>query len=251
MPFFKMNGKVTQKGGNGQMKFVFLAWKTTPQIPCMPIVFTRTIAPGSLLAVWHATEDAETLLGQLDLDPEDETICASIRNRNRKLQWLGCRMALSHLLQTPKVGIRYTEYGKPLLVSDRAHLSFAHSGSYAAAICSTTSIVGIDLEQVREKINRVADRFLTPHELSLVSGPDRLVILTIFWAVKEALYKINGKPDTDIQHELCIESFEYLCATQGELKTRILGIREDSLIPVSYHRTEDFILTWATVPENC
>ncbi|MFH1297059.1 MAG: 4'-phosphopantetheinyl transferase superfamily protein [Bacteroidota bacterium] len=216
----------------------------------MPVVFTRTIAPGSLFGVWHATEDAETLLRQLDLDPEDETIYGSIHNRNRKLQWLGCRMALSHLLQTPKIGIRYTNYGKPLLVSGLAHLSFTHSGPYAAAICSPTSIVGIDLEQVREKINRVAERFLTPRELTLASGADRLEVLTLFWAAKETLYKINGKPDLDIQHDLCIESFDYLCATGGELIARIKDRGNAPGIPVSYHRLEDVILTWAMVPEN-
>ncbi|NQV01952.1 MAG: 4'-phosphopantetheinyl transferase superfamily protein [Bacteroidia bacterium] len=216
----------------------------------MPLVYTKTIVPGSMLGVWQATEDTETLLGELDLDPEDEKSYSSIRNRNRKLQWLGCRVALAHLLQTPKIGIRYTEYGKPLLISSQAHISFTHSGSFAAAICSSTANVGIDLEQVREKISRVAERFLTPQELMLASVADRLEILTLFWAVKETLYKINEKPDIDIQHDISIESFDYLCAINGELKAGMKGTETVSGIQVSYHRLEDFILTWAMIPGN-
>ena len=214
----------------------------------MPLVYTRTIVPGSMLGIWHVTEDAESIFGQLELNPEDEKIYLSIHNQNRKLQWLGCRMVLSHLLQTPKIGIRYTDYGKPQLVSDEATISFSHSGSYAAAICSTTSRVGIDLEQVRERISRVKDRFLSVQELKLVSKTDRLEILTLFWAVKETLYKINGKPDIDIQHDISIESFDYLCAVNGELIARMKSPDTANRIPVSYHRLDDFILAWAMVP---
>ncbi|MBN1199250.1 MAG: 4'-phosphopantetheinyl transferase superfamily protein, partial [Bacteroidales bacterium] len=173
-----------------------------------------------------------------------------ISNQTRKLQWLGCRMALSHLLQTPRIGIRYDPFGKPFLASGRADISFAHTGKLAAAICSSTNKVGIDLEQVREKITRVASRFLTPEELEMTSGKDHLEIMTLFWAAKETLYKINGKPDLDIQSDLCIGSFDYLCLPDGKLSTRIRRPVSESEIPVSYHLLEDTILTWAAVPVN-
>ncbi|TSA26173.1 MAG: 4'-phosphopantetheinyl transferase superfamily protein [Bacteroidetes bacterium] len=232
------------------MKFVILAHLAALHLHSMPLVLNKNIAPDGYLGVWHATEKADDLISRLTLDPDDLRLLATIRNPNRKLQWLGCRMVLSGLLQTPEVGIRYTEYGKPLLVSGNGHISFSHSGHLAAAIWSPVSRAGIDLEQVREKINRVADRFLTPRELTLASGPDRIEVLTLFWAVKETLYKINGKPDLDIQQDLSIESFDYLCATQGELSARIRGSGEPVSVPVSYERMNGFILAWATVPEN-
>lgn len=216
----------------------------------MPAVYDRTIAPDGKLSVWHATESSDALLRNLDLCPEDEIVYDSIRNRNRKLQWLGCRMALSHLLQTPEIGIRYNEYGKPFLVSGMANISFTHCGIFGAAICSTRCKVGIDLEQVREKISRVAERFLTPDERSMVSDEERLETLTLFWAVKETLYKLNGKPDLDIQNDICIESFDYLCAANGMLTAGMKGPVPRSGIGISYHRLNDFILAWAMVPEN-
>ncbi len=216
----------------------------------MPVIFTKTINAETMLAVWQATEDAEKLYEQLDLELEDETIYASIRNQNRKLQWLGCRMALSHIMQTRRIGIRYDEYGKPFLVSGSFNISFTHTGSYAAAICSSSFNVGIDLEQVREKINRVAERFLTPNELKLASGEDRIRVLTLFWAVKEALYKINGKPDLDMQHDICVESFDYFCNTDGELSVLMKRTGRVPGIGVSYHQMADHILAWAALEEN-
>lgn len=223
-------------------------------LPAMPVVYTRTINTDTKLCVWHATEDPESLHGELRLNPEDEKIYASIRNQNRKLQWLGCRKALSHLMQTPKIGIRYDEFGKPSLEPTLPSISFTHTGLFAAAICSSSSAVGIDLEQVREKINRVAERFLTPHELAMASGKDRIEVLTLFWAAKEALYKINGKPDVDIQHDICIESFDYLCTVDGEVKALLKGGGKFFEVEVAYHRMNDYIndymMAWATVAEN-
>ena len=84
----------------------------------------------------------------------------------------------------------------------------------------------------------------------MASGEDRLVALTLFWAVKEALYKINGKPDLDIQYDICIESFDYLCRADGQLKALMKRPGMASGIGVSYHRMEDYILAWAAVEEN-
>lgn len=216
----------------------------------MPVLFTKRTDPETTLCVWHAMEDPSDLYARLHLDPEDLQRVEAIRNQNRKRQWLGCRMALSHLMQTSRIGIRYNEYGKPFLDSGRGSISFTHTGLFAAAIFSTSSEVGIDMEQVRDKIGRVAERFLSQQELSMASGKDRLEILTLFWAAKETLYKINGKPDLDMQHELCIESFDYLCAADGELKTRINAPGLNTGIRVAYHRLNDFIVAWAQLPGN-
>ncbi|MBE0646798.1 MAG: 4'-phosphopantetheinyl transferase superfamily protein [Bacteroidales bacterium] len=216
----------------------------------MPVIYTRLINPKTKLIVWHCTEDADLIYSQLDLVQEDEAIYATIRNQNRKLQWLACRMALSHLMQTKAIGIRYDEHGKPFLISGEAEISFSHTGKYGAAICSTNSAVGIDLEQVREKISRVEERFLSPDELTMASGEDRMKKLTLFWAVKEALYKINGKPDLDMQHDICIESFDYLCRTDGELTARMKMLGRRIEIPVFYHMLDDAILAWATISEK-
>lgn len=245
-----MSGKVTQRGGNAQMKFVFLVIRLKLQTSRMPILLVKTIDPAGKLCVWHATEDAQTLISQLELGEEDMRIFESLRNRNRKLQWLGCRMALSHLLQTPAIEIRYDEYGKPSLASGTHTISFSHTGLYAAAMCSTAGIAGIDIELIRDKISRVADRFLALRELQMVSGSDRLETLTLFWAAKEVLYKINGKPDLDMQHDICIESFDYLCSANGELKARLNLQGKATEISVYYQTFDTFILAWATEKET-
>ena len=211
----------------------------------MPILFVHKVNPETMIGVWHCTEEADHLRSKLILDPADEKIYSSFRNNRRKIQWLGCRMILSAFLQTHEVGIRYDTYGKPSLIDNPATISLSHSGEYSAAILSTTHTAGIDLEEVRERIARVADRFLSIHELSIVSGDERLEKLTLFWCVKEAIYKIVGRPDLDIQHDLSIESFPYLCASSGKLNARLHLHDQEIIIPVVYHRFEQHMLAWA------
>ena len=215
----------------------------------MPILFINEVDHGTTVGVWHCTEEAEQLRSMLVLDPGDEKIYAAIRNATRKIQWLGCRMLLSSFLQTREIRIHYNEFGKPSLINSSAKISLSHSGGYSAAILSTTYSAGIDLEEVRKRIARVADRFLSEDELSIAFGEDRLEKLTLFWCVKEAVYKIIGKPDLDMQHEICIESFNYLCASSGKLSARIKLEDKEISIPVAYHLFDQFVLAWALTSE--
>jgi len=215
----------------------------------MPVLFIKKVSTGTTIGVWHCTEEAEQLRSMLVLDPADEKIYASIRNTTRKIQWLGCRMLISLFLQTREIGIQYNTYGKPSLITFPAKISLSHSGSFSAAILSTTYSAGIDLEEIRKRIARVADRFLSDDELSIASGKERLEKLTLFWCVKEAVYKIIGKPDLDIQHDICIESFNYLCASSGKLSARIKLRDKEIAIPVAYHRFDQFVIAWALTSE--
>jgi len=216
----------------------------------MPLLFHKKLNPETEIGIWHCTEEIQQLLSGIELDPADRKILETMKNEDRKRQWLGCRLVLSTLLNTPKIHINHDSYGKPELVSSPVNISFTHSGHFAAAIFSARSVVGIDLEIVKEKIARVADRFLTPAELEKAGGKDRLTNLTLFWAAKEALYKIHGKPELNIQYDICIKSFEYLCDVSGSLLARMKLPDEETLIPVSFHCFDGFILAWALLSDQ-
>jgi len=214
----------------------------------MPLQYVNKITPDTAIGIWHCTEDAESMSEILILDPADEQILATLRNPNRKLQWLGCRMILTSLLHTRIISIRYDNVGKPALLSPLVNLSFSHSFPYAVAIISNSFRVGVDIERVRAKIRKVADRFLSATELDLASGSDQVAIYTLFWSVKEAVYKIHGKPDLNIQLDICIESFDYLCAGAGSLTARMILPDKERTFPVNYLRFDDWMVVWALDP---
>lgn len=71
------------------------------------------------------------------------------------------------------------------------YISVSHSWHYAA-IALAPYPVGIDVEEPRGQLLRVAPRVLSEAELSSCAAPDALLEA---WTVKEALYKLHPSPD--------------------------------------------------------
>ncbi len=144
-------------------------------------------------ALWQIEESEPQLLRQLDSTrfPLDEL--EGIRLPQRRLEWLACRLALQNLLgDLPGARLHKNEWGRPYLSSCAWHISLSHSFPYAAAAVHRLHPVGIDVEKPRAKLLRIRHKFLSEQEQAWV-GED-LQQLCLWWAAKEALYKLNGQP---------------------------------------------------------
>ena len=211
----------------------------------MPLYFRERPAQDIELGIWHCTEDPDALISTLILDPEERRIFSEIHNESRRKQWIGCRMALVTLLRTKRLMIRYTPSGKPRLIDPPTDISLSHCGEYAAAIISRRYQVGIDLERIRKKIERVADRFLEEDDLSTVGTEERLAKLTVCWGIKEAIYKVFGEPEIDIKRHITIGQFDYLCHGSCTLEVRVQTPHGVTHVPVTYKRIVNYILVYA------
>src|SRR6202035_3577071 len=83
---------------------------------------------------------------------------------------------------------------RPFLENEKYHFSISHCGPYAAAIVSTNSRVGVDIEMVSPKIALIRQKFLSPAEFELAAGRIALAdnpqdhyleLLTLLWSAKE------------------------------------------------------------------
>lgn len=181
----------------------------------MPFILKTKIFESTFLGVWQITEPEEMLWPFVHLSPEDELRLGDIRHPLRRKQWLACRVIISDLTSDRNAQIRYTPKGRPVLEDGSFHISLSHSGEFAAAIVSAGCRTGIDIELQRDRILRVAERFMTASELGRSVEPDRLEKLYIHWSAKEALYKLYGGEQPDMQHGIILEPFEYLCSGSG------------------------------------
>ncbi|ULT29242.1 hypothetical protein KUH03_20355 [Sphingobacterium sp. E70] len=59
--------------------------------------------------------------------------------------------------------------GKPYLANFPQKISLSHSFDYAAAMISTEGEVGIDMEIIKTKVERIQHKFLKPVELAFIS----------------------------------------------------------------------------------
>jgi phosphopantetheinyl transferase len=96
--------------------------------------------------------------------------------------------------------------------------------------------VGIDLEQPKEKLLKVAPRVLSNEEL-IDAGTD-IVKHCIYWCAKEALYKLDGKGGLHFSTQLLIKPFER--RLEGFIKGRI----HQNEFELGYQVNNDFVVVY-------
>ncbi len=154
------------------------------------------------LQTLQQSSDARLFLTEGEL-----TTYQGFTNSKRKLHWLGGRVAakktiitlMQKQLQWHDIVISRLDSGRPLatVTGDlfQTDISISHSGGLAGAIAVTEGHCGIDIQIVAQKVNRVAPRFSTEKEISLLQNSvpgtteERL---TLLWAAKESIRKAAG-----------------------------------------------------------
>lgn len=188
--------------------------------------------------LWKITEDETVLRNNL---PCVEEVSLDITNTQKRLEWLAVRVLLqqlTHALQLPYLGLQKDEYGKPSLKASLHKISLSHSYPYVAVIIDATQEAGIDLEQPKEKLLRVAPRILSRPELE-DAGKD-LLKHAVYWCAKEALIKFYGKKDLTLAKNLQIDSFTL--GASGQIIGRIIVNTVVTVVPLSYQVFTDFVM---------
>ena len=186
-------------------------------------------------------EDETTLAAQVPF----EKISDTLTNPLKRLEFLAGRALIKNLLDLWNIkyqGMIKDVYGKPHLVGSEVHVSLSHSYPYVAAIVHKKKNVGIDLEQPKEKLLRIAPRILSETELE-DAGQD-IVKHCVYWCAKETLLKIYGKKDIFFSKNLLVGPF--LLGAQGHLIGRIISNNVESAIPLEYLVSDNFVVVVST-----
>ncbi len=156
----------------------------------MPLFYQQNINETTRLAVWKIAEPENFFLQTVPLQ-------RTITHPNKRLQHLAGRYLLPFLFTDfPHDEIEIADTRKPFLPDEQYHFSISHCGDYAAAIVSSTHRVGIDIEMITPRVNKIKHKFLHPDELAFVNvhATDHSVdLLTLLWSAKEAMFKWWGR----------------------------------------------------------
>jgi len=79
--------------------------------------------------------------------------------------------------------LEHNEDGKPIIKD--YHISISHTIGYVAVIISREYEVGVDIEYVSDRVNRISSRFLRDEE-DFTDTTDKLIA----WCAKETMYKL-------------------------------------------------------------
>jgi phosphopantetheinyl transferase len=167
----------------------------------MPIVLHKNILQDTAFCVLKNTESEEELLKQLVLSENDRQQWAILSLPKRRLERLACRKALSILLNNNHLDIYYTSSGKPFIAN--IFLSFSHCRNYAAAAVSNNHPIGIDIEKISEKFQKIASRYISDKEFNMNDLSSNEALCQI-WCVKEAVYKMLDRNSIDFKQDIVV-----------------------------------------------
>lgn len=207
----------------------------------MALAFTQQLDIDTEFAVWRIEEEAADLYRQLQLDDYEKAYVEQLSNGKRHLHWLGTRVLLRNMLHTSNyINCKVDAYGKPYLVDLPYHISLSHSFDYAAVMISKSRPVGIDIEQIKEKVERIATKFLSPGELEFIDPEQRIPHLYACWCAKEAIYKCYGRKEVSFLHHIRLQPFAF--AQQGSLQAQLQKGEVDLNFEVDYLQFEDYMI---------
>lgn len=174
----------------------------------MPMVYQQNINPYSKLGVWHIREE-EIFFNNVPLQ-------RSITHPHKRLQHLAGRFLLKELYpEFPYELIKIADTRKPFLENEAYHFSISHCGDYAAVMVSTHNRVGVDVERISIKVDKVKHKFLSAGEQDLVnniqaaSTNEPYTFLTMAWSIKEALFKWYGSGELDFIDDMHIKEMYF------------------------------------------
>jgi 4'-phosphopantetheinyl transferase len=158
----------------------------------MPLYKTFTPNSQTTVKIWKITESYDELIKPLDLKTNSLKRVLNMKSEWHQRGFLCVRHILRDFGYTDQ-DLYYDENGKPHL-KDGKCISITHSFLFVGVIISNTE-VGIDIEMQRDKIAKIAPKFIGYEFNYLKEGSENYINeLTIIWCVKESLYKLFATP---------------------------------------------------------
>lgn len=172
----------------------------------MPLFQTIQFNETTKILIWEITESLEELLSKVVLKEKTQLRLNGMKSQMHQRAFLSVRMLIQEMGFTDH-DLHYDEFGKPYF-NCHNHISITHSHHFAAIIISHET-VGIDMELQREKILRIADKFVDT-EFSYLN-PDGfeeyIKKLTVIWGAKEAIFKIRNEKGISFKDHIKVDNF--------------------------------------------
>lgn len=207
----------------------------------MPFAFALSFEPAGELVLWKVEETPAWFNDQLSLSKRLWQDFHEITAQNVRVQWLASRFALQQVAKVPEMDLHKDHFGKPHLANDHRFMSLSHCQGYAAAIAAEAP-VGVDVEMISSRVQRIKDRFLSEAEQLLLGQNDDALMLA--WSAKESVYKMHGEKKLLFKEQMVIEGQD--SAAQW-LQLRLILPTTQQLLRVRYQFINDCVLSWVVL----
>lgn len=205
----------------------------------MPLFYQQNINETTKLAIWKIEETEAFFLAKVPLKRE-------IVHPQKRLQHLAGRYLLPFLFPDfPYNEIEIADTRKPFLLNEQYHFSISHCSNYAAAIVSSDKRVGVDVELITPRIERIKHKFLHPIEKRFINSQltsQQINLLTLLWSAKEAMYKWYGLGEVDFSEMM--RTFPFKLNATGEIEAVFIKDAFQKKLTLDYRLNEGLSMVW-------
>lgn len=175
----------------------------------MPLIQLENIDSDSVMAIWHIQESVAELSEILPkyLQKTDFELLTITKQQQ---EWLSSRILvhkICYFIDKSYADLQKDVFGKPFLHIENQviHLSISHSFPYSVVALHKKKAIGVDIEQINPKLERIAKRMFHADELQWATTLQDFALL---WCAKEAMYKWYGKRGIDFRQHLSVLQYE-------------------------------------------
>ena len=166
----------------------------------MPFALHQPLSAKAELWVWKIKESEEELREGLHFHSRLEQRLAKLKAGSQRKGVLAVQQLLLKAGIDP-ITMQHDAAGIPRLPSQ--YISISHAKGYAAIALGSIPL-GVDIEQLRDQVQRITSKFVHASE-NFAQTTSELIQL---WTAKEAVYKAVEVPGIHLNQQLLVHPFE-------------------------------------------
>lgn len=205
----------------------------------MPLYKTIAVDQSTNVLIWKIEESYESLSENILLTANCQQRVDNMKSDIHRRGFMSVRHLLAVLGYTDH-DLYYDDFGKPHL-KDGKQISITHSFEFSGIIVSD-KLVGIDIEKQRDKIQRIAHKFVTSEMEFVKQQDEKTRALTVIWGAKESLYKLYAIAGLSFEQHIHVMPFDLkMPFTAGSIDYK----GEISHYDISFMEFEEFTCVYA------
>lgn len=210
----------------------------------MPLHKVISISKSTKLYLWKITEAIDELYNETKLNETSLARLQNMKSESHQKGFLAVRMLLQSINHSD-FDLFYDEKGKPHLKGEN-HISISHSNEFSAIAISDENI-GLDLEQLKEKTLKIANRFMDVSHLDNLSIGDKVKKATVIWGIKESIFKVKNEVGISFLDHIFEDRFTF----QDKTTTATLKFNnKEEKFTIQFDSVEDYIFVCAFEENN-
>lgn len=206
-----------------------------------PLVQEKWLEPGLEFTVIELTESNIAFLCSKYAD-EIQNLKKSISHLHRIYEIIATSFLVNRYVKS-STKLAYQQGGKPYLPDFPIEISVTHTKNLVGVAFSKTGPVGVDIEFVSDRINRISGRFMNDKELNNTQHESGSTHRMIYWTMKEAMLKLRGNRSLDFRKDLVIDDFEF--SEKGMTYSRIQDTDNQYNCINQFYIESELVISWS------